>query len=81
MGSAPNSHSVAGSENASDRPHQLLPPIGLAEELFSSLGRQSVIAGATIVLRRSPERSDPAPILEPMERGVERTVLDLKNIF
>src|SRR5215469_13892085 len=53
-------------ENASNRLHQLIPPIGLSEELFSSRGRQPIIAGAAIVFRCSPERSDPAPILKPM---------------
>ena len=68
-------------ENASDRPHQLLPAIGLVEELFSSFGCQPVIPGTTIVLRGSPERSNPASVLEPMECGVKGTVFDLKNIF
>jgi hypothetical protein len=55
--------------------------MGLSEELFPSGWGHAVIAGATIVLRRSPEGSDPAPVFEPVERGVEGTVLDLKNIF
>jgi hypothetical protein len=68
-------------ENASNRLHQLIPPIGLRVELFPSRERQPIVAGAAIIFRSSPERSDPAAILKPMERGVKRAVLDLKNVF
>jgi hypothetical protein len=68
-------------ENASNRCYQLIPPIGLSQELFSSRWRQPVIAGPAIVFRGSPERSDPTPILEPMERWIKRSVFDLKNVF
>src|SRR5260370_24982096 len=43
-------------KNACNRLHQLIPPIGLSEELFSSRARHPFIARAWIVFRRAADR-------------------------
>jgi hypothetical protein len=70
-----------GTEDPVDGTHQLVPAGGLRLELLAALRGQAVVAGAAVVLGGAPEARDPAAVLEPVQRGIERSVLDLKNIF
>ena len=54
--------------------NQPLPPARLFQQLFAAGGTQPVISGPPVVIRRAPERYDPASIFEPVQRGIERTV-------
>src|SRR4051812_48571858 len=70
-----------GPQDPVDGAHQLVPAIGLRLELAAALWRQAVIARAPVVFGGTPERRDPAAVLEAVESRIERAVLDLKNIF
>src|SRR5579862_5854192 len=61
--------------------YQPVPTRGLLRQLFTPHRRKPVIARLAIALRSSPERSDPPPVFQPVQRGIERTVLYLKNVF
>jgi hypothetical protein len=73
--------SIGRAENPVDRAGDLVPPRGLHGQLRPPLGREAIVAGAAIVFGRPPERSDPAAILEPVEGGIERPVLDLQHVL
>src|SRR5438128_9741372 len=68
-------------QNASDGPNHLLPTLRMRDQLLSASGSQAVILRFTIVLRSAPEGRDPAAIFESMQRGIERSMFDLQNIF
>ena len=68
-------------QHLADRAHEAVPSAGLGRELPTACRCQTVVARLAIVLGRAPERGDPAAVLEPMQRGVERAVLDLQNVF
>ena len=52
-----------------------------ADELPSPQCRDAVVAGAFTLLGQLPGGGDPAPGLEPIERGVERARFDLQQVF
>ena len=59
--------------------HQLLPLLGLLLQLAAALRREAVEARAAVVLGDRPVGIDPAAILEAVERGIERPLLDLQK--
>jgi hypothetical protein len=52
-----------------------------ALELFAAGRGELVIFGAAIIFGRAPAGFDPAATLEAVQRGVQRTLLDLQNVF
>src|SRR5260221_118690 len=60
---------------------QPIPAARLLDQLLAAGRRKPVIAGLAIVLRGSPERGNPAPVLQAMQSGIERSVLHLENVF
>src|SRR4051812_17823298 len=64
-----------------DGAHNPLPLVALLLQLTAPFRGQPVEAGAAIVFRHRPVRVDPAPILEPIEGGIERPLLDLEKGF
>src|SRR4051812_9300165 len=54
--------------------------VALGGELFTAGGCERVIAGAPIVLRRSPFGSHPTVQEESLERWVERAFADLEDV-
>src|SRR5271165_5956998 len=70
-----------GPHNARHRLRHLLPLRLFDHELLLTLVRQSVVLELPVAVRRRlPLRNDPASFLQPMQRGIERTVLHLKKI-
>jgi hypothetical protein len=53
----------------------------LCRELPLALRREPVIPGFTVVLRRAPERGDPAAIPETIQGRVKRSVFNLKYVI
>src|SRR5262249_34986640 len=49
-------------------------------ELLATLGSQPVIARAAVGLGDLPFRGEPAAPLEPVQRGIERSVLHLNGV-
>src|SRR4051812_13410989 len=66
-------------ENGFARAAVAPPCRGFVGELFSSGGAEPVELGAAVVLGRSPRGLDPAAVLQPMEGGIERTLIDLEH--
>src|SRR5579864_1291085 len=66
-------------ENARDRAGEFVPFAGFERQLQPALGRQPVKFGAAIVLRSSLFDGNPAALDEAMQRGIERTLLDLQH--
>jgi hypothetical protein len=54
-----------------------LPCANFSGELTSAGGGELVEFCAPVVLRRSPFGVEPPLVLEPVERGVERSLIDL----
>src|SRR4051812_20429210 len=71
--------SVGGSQDSIDGADDLVPAVRLFDELRTSVRRQPVVARAPVVLGGSPERRDPAAVLEAMERRIQRAVLDAEH--
>src|SRR5262245_5154241 len=64
--------------------HCASEPVPLAclfDELFAPGRSQPIISRPPIVLRGAPKRCYPAPVFKPVQRGIERAVLDLENIL
>lgn len=61
-------------------PRSIYSSVVTCGELSFALGREPVIPGLTVVLRRPPERGDPASILQAMQGRVERSVFHLKHL-
>ena len=68
-------------ENPVDRLREGLPAGGLLRQLPPAERRQRVVARAAVVFGRAPHGRDPAAILEPVERGIERSMLDLQDVI
>ena len=68
-------------EDAADGVNQLLPTRRLRDQLLSTDRSQPVVPGLSIVLGGTPERRDPAAILEAVQCRVERPVLDLQDVL
>src|SRR5215211_3100067 len=78
--------SSSSTSNASGAPHDAVDgdehavEVGdLFTELATASGGERVVARATASRRRSPLRRDPATLLQPLERGVERSLLDRQD--
>src|SRR5580765_2735137 len=68
-----------GLEDLRDRGRQLAPRAGLRVEPCAAFFRQLVVLRAAIVIGGAPARLDPAAPLEPMERRVQRPLLDVER--
>jgi hypothetical protein len=55
-----------------------LDPLGL--ELPLPLAGELVVAGSAVVVGRAPLGADPAPAQHPLERRVERALVDLEDV-
>src|SRR5665213_176013 len=56
------------------------PRDGFQVQLRAPFRRQRVVFGAAVFLRQPPVRRNPAAILEPVERGVKRTLFYTQDI-
>jgi hypothetical protein len=69
---------VAGRpQNAVDRADDLVP-VGWLGHPVDGRPRSAGRTSPTVVLGGAPERRHPPPVLEPMQHGIERSVLDLE---
>src|SRR5712692_5356808 len=68
-------------ENARDRFSNPLPTGMLRREMPPARGGQAVKFCAPVICGSSPFAFDPSFLQEPLERGIERAVLDLENVL
>src|SRR6476469_7240888 len=71
--------SLRGAQELLDRDHQSPPALGFDAEGFAAEGRQVVVLGAAIVVRDAPFAVDPLLLLETLEGGIERALVDLEH--
>ena len=62
---------ASGLEDTLNGPNHLIEALALGGELFPPGGRQSVVAGAPIVVGRAPLGLDPAIQQQSLECGIE----------
>src|SRR5215468_4906237 len=69
-----------GLEDPADREAEGLPAPRLRLELLLSQRAQPVEPGSPAVLRRAPLREQEALLLQAVERGVQRALIDLEHL-
>src|SRR5262245_6021648 len=70
-----------GSQHARDRASHSFPVLGFHRELpFAALG-QAVELRLAVVLGRAPLGRNPALLFEPVERRIERTLVDAEHVL
>src|SRR6266702_1965060 len=69
-----------GFQYLADGGRQFEPCALFRRKLFLAAARQVVKLGATVVLRSAPASFDPAAALQPVQRGIQRALLHLKNV-
>ena len=68
-------------QDQSDRRGEPLPVcLFTLQVLFSGL-RQGIIFGAPVILGLAPLGGDPVLLFQPVQRGVERALIDLQHVF
>src|SRR5215475_138713 len=70
---------LTGLHNLIDRRRQPLPIRGLFVELFAPGARQLVILRLAIVFGTAPFRRDPALVFQPVQRRIERALVDVQH--
>ena len=60
---------------------EFVPGTLFALELFAAGGGKFVILRAAIIFGSAPAGFDPAATLQAVQRGVQRALLDLQNVF
>ena len=68
-------------QDAADGGGDALPVRGFFRELLAARPGQRVELRAAVVLGVAPRRFDPALLLEPVQRRVERPLIDLEDIL
>jgi hypothetical protein len=68
------------SQHAADRRDELLPLAGLVDQLFAAGLSQPVEPRVAIVGRRAPLGLDPLLRLQPLQSGIERSVIDEQDV-
>src|SRR5215510_1330955 len=66
-------------ENLRDGGAEFPPGVGFRLELGAAFRGELVVLRTPVVVGRAPARLDPAAPLEPVERRVERSLLDLQR--
>ena len=56
------------------------PVLAFLGELAAAVAREPVVLGLAVVLRRVPFRVDPALLLQPVKRRVERALIDAQHV-
>src|SRR5690606_41731269 len=72
--------SLLQGEDMRDGLRQPVPVLGFLAESFPAEPRERVEFGSAIVLGLAPLRADPAPLLELVQRRIQRSVADLKHV-
>src|SRR5262249_7045457 len=54
-----------------------LPAFHFGRQLFTPGARDGVILGAPIVFRHAPSGTNPSPLLQIQQRGINRTLIEL----
>src|SRR5215468_11013443 len=67
--------------NAGDGRVQALPLRGLIEELLLARFGKAVVLRAAVVLRSPPLCGDPATALQPLQRRIERAVINFQHLL
>src|SRR3954462_4834869 len=71
--------SLRGAQELLDRDHESPPALRFGAQGFAADGREAVVLGAAIVVRHAPFAVDPLLLLEPLEGGIERALVDLEH--
>src|SRR5512132_3057161 len=78
---AMSSASLQGkAEDAVDGAGRAVPVGHQRGELAPALGRELVVPGAAVVLARAPRGADPPAAHHPLERRVERPLVDVEDV-
>src|ERR1700728_472294 len=73
------SHSLqCRTENGGDKRRHSVPPFSLGVELTAASRRQPIEFGLTIVVGLAPLTGNQALVFQPVERWVQRSLLDLQ---
>src|SRR5688572_4753125 len=67
-------------EHAGDRFGQARPAVALGLHLAAARRRQPVVLRPLFVLRGFPLGRGPSPPLQPVQRGIERAMIDLEHV-
>src|SRR5258708_1313563 len=67
-------------DDAAHGTNQRLPPARFDIELSATFGRQSIELGAAVIFGGAVIERNPAPLDEPMQRGVQRPLLHLQHV-
>src|SRR5213083_1666799 len=67
-------------EDRADGGYELRPAIAFVQELYLALWRQPVKLRALVGVRRLPVAFHPALLFKTMQRGIERSSLDLQGL-
>src|ERR1700759_2442435 len=59
----------------------LAPAAGFEREAAAAGSGEAVVLGLAVVLARAPVGGEPAAVLQAMERGIERALLDFEHVF
>src|SRR5687767_4701941 len=73
--------SSGGAQDPCDRPRVLRPRGMLGAKLLAPLGGEPVVARPAIVFRDAPLTLDRTLLLEPVERLVERSIIDVERVL
>src|SRR6185369_11244112 len=68
-------------DNEGDGGRETVPLLDFAAEFLFSSDGQGIVFGATVVFGFAPLGADPTLLLEAVESGIERTLLDLEDLF
>src|ERR1700722_2618067 len=68
-------------QNAADGGDHRPPSIRFGGELLPARSRQLVKLRLAVILTCAPERADPAAMLKPVQRGIERSLLHLEHVL
>src|SRR6266481_10144611 len=70
-----------GVQDQSDRRRESFPVCLFALQVFFPGIRKGIIFGTPVILGLAPLGGDPALLLQAVERGVKRTLIDLQLLF
>src|SRR5580700_2578570 len=72
---------LVGIQNQAHRPRQSPPLTGLLRQLLASLRRQRIETCLAVVLARTALRLDPLFLLQSLQRRIQRSMVNKKNIL
>src|SRR5580700_5693396 len=68
-------------QNSRDDVRHAIPLFGFRLESALARSRETVVLGLAFIFRFAPFTGDPALVFQPVERGIERALLNLQAVF